>query len=477
VNLADYLLQQPTSQIITDEHTYSHSEIVARTNQAAQVFKEAGLLPEERLLLALPDGIDYVAALLGALKVGAAVVMVNPGLPEAEIQDLVHYTRASVAVSSHSLRGLKANVKDLRHDNSNFEAFPSHLDDNALWLFSGGTTGRPKAVLQSHGSFINTTELYAKKFLQYSQHDRTLSVPKLFFGYATGSNLFFPLSVGGSSILFAEKCTPEKLFEQIQRHRPTVLVNVPTLVNQMVHHPQAERQDLSSIRVCTSAGEALPESLYAHWKKTFPGVELLDGLGTAEMWHIFLSNHPHDVRPGSLGKAVPGFEVKIADDDGHELPRGEVGRLWVAGDSRALCYWQRSQESQQALRGRYFASSDLMLQDSDGYFYYCGRADELLKVAGRWLAPQEVESCLLTHPGVKECAVIGQISSDGLTRPHAVVVLQGQVSEEQLKAHVLAHLEPYKHPRSVTFVDQLPRTHLGKVDRGALRKKVCDPPK
>ena len=472
MNLADYLLQQSTSQIVTDQHTYTHQEIVQRTNQAANAMQQAGVLPEERVLLALPDGIDYVAALLGALKVGAAVVMVNPGLSPEEIQDLLEYSRATLAVYTHPLKSrfLKATLTDLRHPSHHFESFPSHPDDIALWLFSGGTTGRPKAVLQSHQSFINTTELYAKKFLGYTQHDRTLSVPKLFFGYATGSNLFFPLSVGATSILFPEKCTPDKLFEQIQKHRPTLLINVPTLVNQMVNHPQAHCQDLSSLRACTSAGEALPESLYFKWKETFPTVELLDGLGTAEMWHIFLSNHPDDVKPGSLGKAVPGFDIKIADDDGHELPRGEVGRLWVAGDSRALCYWQRSAESQQALRGRYFAASDLMRQDQDGYFFYCGRADEMLKVAGRWLAPQEVESCLLTHPAVKECAVIGKVSPDGLTRPHAIVVKDGEVSEEQLQAHVLQSLEPYKHPRSVTFVDHLPRTHLGKVDRGALRK-------
>ena len=473
MNLADYLLQQTTSQIITEAQTYNHAQIVERVNQAANLFQQSGLLPEERLLLSLPDGIDYVAALLGALKVGAAVVMVNPALRPEEIQDLLDFSRATVAVVRPGLhlqsRFLKATHSTLTHSNSHFESFPSHPDDIALWLFSGGTTGRPKAVLQSHKSFINTTELYAKKFLGYTSADRTLSVPKLFFGYATGSNLFFPLSVGGSSILFPEKCTADSLFEQIQKHRPTVLINVPTLVNQMVQHPDAAGQDLSSLRLSTSAGEALPESLYHKWKDTFQ-VELLDGLGTAEMWHVFLSNHPDDVKPGSLGKAVPGFDIMIADDDGQELPRGEVGRLWVAGDSRALCYWQQSEQSQQALRGRYFAASDLMRQDADGYFYYCGRADELLKVAGRWLAPQDVESCLLTHPAVKECAVIGRVGEDGLTRPHAIVIANQPVEEDQLKAHVLAHLEPYKHPRTITFVDQLPRTHLGKIDRGALRR-------
>lgn len=465
MNLTDYLLQAPTSQIITDQHTYEHQEIVSRVNQAANQLQEAGLKQEERLLLSLPDGIDYVAALLGALKLGAAVVMVNPS---EDLNDMLEYTRATVAVSQQTglkSRHLKNSLTTLTHSNDHFKTVPTHEDDIALWLFSGGTTGRPKAVLQSHKSFINTTEKYAKNFLKYQPSDRTLSVPKLYFGYATGSNLFFPLSVGATSILFEEKPTPEVLYDKIQKHRPTILINVPTMVNLMLNSPQ----NLHDLRICTSAGEALPESLYHKWHATFPHTHLLDGLGTAEMWHIFLSNHPDDIKPGSLGKAVPGFEIKIADDDGHELPRNETGRLWVKGDSRALCYWQRSKESQEALKGDYFAASDLMRQDEDGYFYYQGRQDEMLKVSGKWLAPQEVESCLLTHPAVKECAVVGKVSDDGLIRPHAFVIQQGETTEQELKDHVLKHLEPYKHPRTVTFLEQLPRTHLGKVDRKMLR--------
>jgi len=460
VNLADYLLRQTTSQIIADDQVCSHSELVQRVNQAANVLYDAGLRPEQRLIVSLPDGLDYVAALLGALKIGAAVVMLNPASP---LEDLQSWTRASLVVG-------QGQIQDLRHKNSHFESFASHPDDIALWLFSGGTTGRPKAVLQSHRSFINTTELYAKKFLGYNAQDRTLSVPKLFFGYATGSNLFFPLSVGGTSILFSEKCTPEALYRQIERHRPSILINVPTMVNQMLQHYQG--QDLSSIRITTSAGEALPESLYHRWQECI-GSPLLDGLGTAEMWHIFLSNHPKDTRPGSLGKAVPGFEVMVADEQGKPLPAGEVGRLWVAGDSRALCYWQLSEQSHDAFRGRYFVSSDLMRQDADGYFYYCGRSDEMLKVAGRWLAPQEVESCLLTHPAVQECAVVGFTNpEDGLVRPHAYVVARHSVAEEELKNHVLSQLEPYKHPRRIHFVEQFPKTHLGKVDRRALAQSI-----
>lgn len=253
-------------------------------------------------------------------------------------------------------------------------------------------------------------------------------MPKLFFGYATGSNLFFPFSVGGTAILFPEKSTAEALLDLIERHRPTILINVPTLVNQMVS--AGTGRDLSSLRLATSAGEALPEALYWKWKETFE-VELLDGLDS-QQWHVFLSNQVGEVRPGSLGWAVPGFEVRVCDEEGQEVPRGEIGRLWAGGDARALCYWQLPEASQAALRGRFFASSDLMRQDEDGDFYYCGRADELLKVSGRWLAPADVESCLLTHPAVRECAVVGQVCGDGLTRPYAFVIGSG-VSEQELK--------------------------------------------
>jgi benzoate-CoA ligase family protein len=350
------------------------------------------------------------------------------------------------------------------------ETFPSHRDDAAIWLFSGGTTGQPKAVIQSHGSFANTTVCYGQGVLELTERDITLAVPKLFFGYATGSNLFFPFSVGAASALFPEKSTAETIFAKIRKFRPTVLVNVPTMVNQMVSHPDATQQDLSSIRVATSAGEALPAELYERWRRTFD-VELLDGLGTAEMWHIFISNRQGAVKPGTLGTVVPGFDVRVRDDLGHDLPDGEVGMLWVRGDSRAIGYWQQMEKTKAAFRGEWYVSGDLVRRDADGYFTYCGRADELLKVGGKWLAPQEVEGCLLQHPLVKEVAVVGIADANGLTKPHAFVVAKEERTglAEELQAFAREHLEPYKAPRTVRFLDMLPRTHLGKVDRGKLR--------
>jgi benzoate-CoA ligase family protein len=353
----------------------------------------------------------------------------------------------------------------------NFPTASTHPDDPAIWLFSGGTTGRPKAVVQTHRSFANTTECYAKRALGLSRADITISVPKLFFGYATGSNLLFPFAVGGSTILFPEKPTAEVLFEKIGRHRPTVLINVPTMINQMVGHSAAAAQDFSSLRFATSAGEALPAPLYQRWRDTF-GTELLDGLGTAEMWHIFLSNVPGAVRPGTLGRAVPGFEIRVCDEHGSEVKTGEVGRLWVKGDSRAIGYWQNTAKTAEAFQGEWFVGGDLVRKDQDGYVTYCGRDDDVLKVGGKWLAPQEVESCLMQHPEVNECAVVGVTDGDGLTKPCAFVISNRKRGdlEEVLKAFVLANLQPYKHPRRVFIVDDFPRTHLGKIDRGALKQ-------
>jgi benzoate-CoA ligase family protein len=325
--------------------------------------------------------------------------------------------------------------------------------------------------VQPHRSFVNTAQCYAREVLRYTEDDVTLSVPKLYFGYATGSNLLFPFMAGATSVLFNDRCTADVIFGQIARHRPTMLIAVPTMINQMVSHPDAARQDFSSLRLATSAGEGLPEELHTRWDQCF-GVPLLDGLGTAEMWHIFLSNRLGRIRRGTLGEAVPGFEVKVADEEGRELPNGEVGHLWVRGGSRALGYWQHLEKSQTAFRGEWVVSGDLLKRDAEGYFTYGGRADELLKVSGKWLSATEVEGCLLLHPAVSQVAVVGVADANGLVKPRAYIVPRERREglAEELKAFVRDRLEPYKHPREVIFVDSLPTTHLGKVDRGKLRE-------
>lgn len=493
-NLAAWLLDARLTEghgqrvaIRTSGSTLTYRDVVALSARMAHALAGADVRPEERVILALPDGPLFVGALLGAVRHGSVPVMINPDLSADLVQYFFDYTRARAAFvdRAHHERfaaatgGLDSRPRFFIVDES-FERhlgdlperhvpFASHRDDAAIWLFSGGTTGRPKAVVQTHRSYANTTELYGKGILKLTPDDITLAVPKLFFGYAMGSNVFFPFSVGASCALFPERSTADEVFAQIRRHRPTVLVNVPTLVQQMVSHPDAGAQDLSCLRLATSAGEALPAELYSRWMDSF-GVELLDGLGTAEMWHIFISNRPGLVVPGTLGPVVPGFEVKLCDADGMEVAEGDVGALWVKGHSRAIGYWQRMDDTMQAFRGEWYVSGDMLRKNRDGTFVYCGRSDDMLKVSGKWLAPGELENCLLQHPAVREAAVVGVKDSTGLVKPCAFVVADAASAAlgAELQAFAKSRLEPYKYPREVVFLDALPRTHLGKVDRRQL---------
>lgn len=506
LNLADYFLGDRLREgrgeriaLRLPEGDLTYREVEALAARFALALRAQGVRREERVLIALPDGAEFVGALFGILKLGAVAVMLNPDLSRDEAAAQVAYVRPTSAIVSpkgaelyEALRGespwLEHGVVvagDAGHPlawqrfapaEADFPALATHSDDPAIWLFSGGTTGRPKAVVQPHRSFANTTELYAKRTLGYGENEITLSVPKLYFGYATGSNLFFPFSVGGSSVLFPEPPTPELLFRLIARHRPTLLIAVPTLLQRLADAPDAERQDLSSLRCVTSAGEALPPSLYQRFFELF-GVELLDGLGTAEMWHIFVTNRPGEVHPGTLGRAVEGFDVSARDEEGRPVPAGELGRLWVSGDSLAHGYWQNREKTAEAFRGDCYAASDLIRIDERGVVTYCGRADDVLKVGGRWLVPAEVEDLLVGHPEVAECAVIGAAGEGGLTKPYAFVLAKSAPPaglEERLKAFALEKLAAYKHPRRVFVLDSFPRTHLGKVDRGALRARLAE---
>ena len=463
-----------------DDGEVTYSEVDRLSAGFAAALASAGVGREDRVLLVLPDGPAFVAALFATMSVGAVVVMLNPDLTAEAMGAIAAKANARAAVVDDayrhhldaSLAGSKTVIVDPRRVEPGDRSVPvvaTAPDDPAIWLFSGGTTGVPKAVVQTHKSLVNTTRLYGQGALGLGPDDITMSVPKLYFGYATGSNLLFPLSVGASVVLFHEHPTPEALFSRVERHRPTVLVNVPSAINQMVSAPDADARDLSSLRFATSAGEALPETLYRRWKETF-GVELLDGLGTAEMWHIFVTNVPGEVRPGTLGKVVPGFEIRACDEDGEAVETGEVGRLWVRGESLGLGYFDDPAQTAQAFRDGWFVGGDLVSIDEDGYVTHRGRGDDAIKVKGKWFRPQEVESVLLDHKAVAECAVVAVDDDAGLARPVAFVVASAPVTEDDLIKWVLAHLEAYKHPRSVQFVDELPLTHLGKVDRGALKR-------
>jgi acyl-coenzyme A synthetase/AMP-(fatty) acid ligase len=320
---------------------------------------------------------------------------------------------------------------------------------------------------------VNTTKLYAQQTLGYRPNDVTIAVPRLFFGYATGSALLFPFSVGAATVLFDDPPTPAAIVERIRRDRPTILVTTPSAINALLGFEDVAGSDLGSLRFATSAGEALPETLYHRWKERF-GVELLDGLGTAEMWHIFVTNRIGEVIPGTVGKTVTGFTVAARDEDGNEVSPGETGLLWVKGDSAALEYWNQPDLTARVFRDDWVVSGDLVSIDEQGIVTHRGRADDAFKVKGRWLRPVEVESCLLEHPAVAEAAVIVIEDENGLGKPIAFVVPRGAVTKDELRQHVLTHLEAYKHPRRVYFVDEFPLTHLGKVDRSALKRMAVD---
>jgi benzoate-CoA ligase len=428
--------------------------------------------------------------------------MVNPLLPAADYEYYLDYTRARVAVvhesvlptfaaaakSARYLRGVlvvgekddaivpPAVALDFKKaiESAADECAPADTrrDDIAIWLFTSGSTGHPKGAVHLQHDLPYNTEVFAKRTMGVSAGDVTVSVPKLFFGYATGTNLLFPFAVGGATALFSERSTAEKMFEVIKRYRPTILTTVPTMINSMLNVPGAAAEDLASLRFCYSAGEALPIELYERWMNTY-GVDICDGIGSAEMFHIYITNRPGNIKPGSLGRIVEGYEAKIVDADGKQVPVGEMGTLQIKGDSAALCYWNAHEKSKETFAGDWCTSGDQFHVDADGYYWYHGRTDDMLKVSGVYVAPAEIENCLLQHEAVLECAVVGH-ESDGLVKPKAFVVLrEGFVSEddlaEDIKRFVKSRIAVYKYPRWVEFVSSLPKNDRGKIDRKQLK--------
>jgi benzoate-CoA ligase family protein len=479
--------------LICGDDRVTYAELAKQVNRVGHVLRDLGVRQEERVLLALSDGVEFVAAWYGAQKIGAVTAEVYTFLPAKDLAYYLDYTRAGVVVTDattlENLREARGSSRwlrtllvvgeaELQDGEASFDELtaqapdqldpaPTQPDDVALWKFTTGSTGMPKACVHRTITPLRSFEHYARDVLAISQDDVVLPVPKLFFGYARDLAALYPFGVGGAGIVFPERSTPEKLFELIARHRPTILVNVPTMMRAMLEEPG---QDLSCLRLATSAGEALPAELHRRWLDTF-GVEVLDGIGSSEAYHIYISNRPRSTRPGTLGQVVPGYRARVVDEDGRELPEGETGRLWVEGDTAALMYWQAREKSLETYAGDLVMSGDLFARDADGFFSYRGRADDLLKVGGIWVAPQEIERCLEAHVDVAECAVVGY-AEDGLEKPRAFVVLRDGASAdaETLQAHVKSTLSPHKYPRDVRFVGELPRTGSGKVDRRALRE-------
>jgi benzoate-CoA ligase len=488
---------------------YTYREVQQMANRCGNALLSLGIEMEDRVLIVLPDSIEFVATWFGAAKIGAVITMVNIILPTADYEYYLDYTRAKVAFVhssvmdrfapaaarsrylkhtvvvgdglSGSLMGLEGQSSVVSYEevaalaSDNLETAPTLRDDLAIWLFTSGSTGHPKAAVHLQHDLPYNTECYARQVLGINENDITLSVPKLFFGYATGTNLLFPFAVGGAAALFSERSTAETMFRMIEKYRPTILTSVPTMINAMLQIEGArDRYDLSCLRFCLSAGEALPPELYKKWVDTF-GVEILDGIGSAEMFHIYISNYPGDVVPGSLGRIVPGYEASIVDAEGREVPAGEMGTLRIKGDSAALCYWNAHEKSKQTFAGDWCTTGDQFRVDERGYYWYCGRTDEMLKVSGIYVSPTEIENCLLEHPAVRECAVIGARDEQGLIKPKAFIVVseKHEANEEldrDLKQFVKGNLAPYKYPRWIEFRDSLPKNDRGKIDRKALKQ-------
>jgi benzoate-CoA ligase family protein len=484
--------------LITPEGAVSYERLAALVNRTGNVLRELGVRQEDRVLLALSDGAEFVAAWYAAIKIGAVTAEAYTFLPAKDYAYYLDYTRARVAIvdgttlervreAAQGLRPrrtlLAAGVaeEELRPGEVSLDALlgaaPDTLepadttrDDIALWKFTTGSTGAPKAAVHPHHSPLLSFDWYARGVLAIDADDVVLAVPKLFFGYARDLVALYPSGVGGAGIVFPERTTAERIFDLAERHRPTILVNVPTMMRQMLDAPDAGGRDLSSLRACTSAGEALPAELHRRWLDTF-GIEVLDGIGSSEAYHIYISNRPGRARPGTLGELVPGYRARVVDPNGADVPDGEAGELWIEGDTAALLYWNEHARSKRTFAGDVVRTGDLVERDADGFFTYRGRADDLLKIGGIWVAPAEIEQCLMAHDGVAEAAVVGY-DDGGLVRARAHVALRAgaRATPEDLRAHVRAHLSPHKCPREIRFEHALPRTGSGKVDRRALRE-------
>jgi len=515
-NLATYYLDSRIEEGFGDRiavycgnKQYTYLDVQRMANQVGNALLRLGIEMEDRVLIVLPDSIEFVAAWFGIAKIGAVITMVNTILPAADYEYYLDYTRAKVAIVeasvlesftpaastspylkhtivvgakvSGSLEGVEGRstvrsfIRITMESPDALETAPTKRDDIAIWLFTSGSTGHPKAAVHLQHDLPYNTECYAKQVLGITKDDITLSVPKLFFGYATGTNLLFPFAVGGATALFPERSTAEKMFEMIQKHRPTILTSVPTMINAMLQIEGArDHYDLSSLRFCLSAGEALPPELYQRWVDTF-GVEILDGIGSAEMFHIYITNYPGDVRLGSLGRIVPGYDAMIVDAEGRKVPDGEMGTLRIKGDSAALCYWNAHESSKATFAGDWCTTGDQFRVDEKGYYWYCGRTDEMLKVGGIFVSPTEIENCLQEHDAVRECAVVGASGEQKLTKPKAFVVLaDGYTATEdlaaELKEYVKIRLAVYKYPRWIEFRDELPKNDRGKIDRKSLKQ-------
>ncbi|HXE76217.1 MAG TPA: benzoate-CoA ligase family protein [Candidatus Xenobia bacterium] len=490
----------------------SYAELAERAGRVAGAWQELGVAPGDRVLLILPDSPELLACFFGTMKMGAIAVPVNPFTRAA---DYAHYAadcRPRLAVVHEgSLAEALPTLQQAKHPPRIFtvgnkapgctllddaitsaSALPvarsPKPDDLAFFLYTSGSGGQPKAAMHRHQHMLATADCYARQVLGFHSDDVAFSASKLFFAYGLGNAGYFPLSVGAATVLLPERPTAERLFAVLEQYRPRLFFAVPTLYGALLRAAEASRQRLDFLRAAVSAGEALPVEIFQRFKKRF-GLEILDGIGTTEMLHMFISNRPDEARPGSCGREVPGYRARIVTESGEEAKAGEIGHLWVAGPSRMAGYWEKPELSARVLCEAWYLTGDQFYRDPDGFFHYCGRADDMLKVSGMWVSPLEVENALLAHPAVAEAAVVGHRDPDGLTQVCAFIVLRSTASRpdparsaegeregpavsslgDELRDFVRRRLPGYKVPARFEFVSDLPRTATGKIQRFKLR--------
>ncbi len=486
---------------IDDKGSYTYADLAARVNRAGNLLKAQGVRREQRVMLALLDSIDFPAMFFGAMKIGAVPVPVNTLLPTQDYDFLLRDSRAALLVVSDALMEkfrpiisgqpyleqtlisgqvpptVTPLARLLEEQSDQLEAAATTPDDIGFWLYSSGSTGSPKGAIHLHGDLVHTAVLYGQDVLGIREDDVVFSAAKLFFAYGLGNAMTFPLHVGATAVLMAERPTPQAVMQRLKQHQATIFYGVPTLYAGILADQGVTKESGSArLRACVSAGEALPEEIGKRWHALF-GVDILDGIGSTEMLHIFLSNRPGEVRYGTTGRAVPGYDLRIVGENGQEVPQGEIGELLVSGPSSAIAYWNNRAKSLTTFQGPWTRTGDKYMQTEDGCYVYAGRSDDMLKVSGIWVSPFEVESALQAHPKVLEVAVVAHADSDDLIKPKAYVVLKNghdgsDALVAELQVFVKDRLAPYKYPRWVEFVPELPKTATGKIQRFKLRAKA-----